>query len=159
MKRIPLTQGQFALVDDADFEKVGRVKWSAMKVKNGNFYAVRNVTGGGKRTMLLLHCEILEIKGVDHLDGNGLNCCRENLRPATTKQNAQGFRHKSLGVSSRFRGVCWYKKYSKWLSQIMLDRKNFFLGYFLCEEAAARAYDSAAKKLFGEFARLNFPNE
>lgn len=150
---LPLSQGKFAMIDSDDFEKVGRVKWSAKKTKSGNFYAVHKPA---KSKALFLHCEILGSVGVDHIDGDGLNCRRENLRPATTKQNKQAFCRKAPGSTSKFRGVSWYRGVSKWVARVRFNNRLFYLGKFSIEEDAAKAYDKKARELGFFDEALNF---
>lgn len=154
---LPLTQGQVAIIDFADFEKVGRFKWYAYRRPSGNFHAVRNSPRRSKRTQLFLHCEILGIKGIDHKNGNGLDCRRENMRPATSQQNGKAFQRKTPGTSSIYRGVTWYESCLKWGAQIRSKRTKFHLGCFKIEEDAARAYDKKAKELGFFREALNFP--
>lgn len=165
MKIIPLTQGQFAIVDDADFEWANQWKWYAQQTQPRRFYAARRV--GTK--ILLLHRELLaappEVE-VDHWNGNSLNCKRENLRPATSQQNSQNARKTRSLTTSRFKGVCRVSSRcnatNPWLAYIggsLGKIKRIYLGYHESEEQAARAYDERAKELFGKFACLNFPNE
>ena len=138
MKTIPLTQGQVALVDDADFEWLSQFKWCAM----------HNSLMGEPPTPNLTP---------DHRDGNGLNNQRGNLRWATKAQQAQNSRVRSDN-SSGFRGVkfCGDKPYPRpWQAHIWSGGKYFYLGKFDTPELAAAAYNSAARSLFGEFARLN----
>jgi hypothetical protein len=96
---------------------------------------------------------------IDHKNGNGLDCTRENLRLATRSQNQHnaGRRMYAGARSSRFKGVHWHRVTGKWVAQIMAARKYHYLGLFIDEEQAARAYDAAARELHGEFAQLNFP--
>lgn len=156
MKTIPLTQGKVALIDEADFEAVNRFKWCAAKDRQG-FYAVRTVRKpDGSRTTQRLHQFLMPGSSrIDHRDGDGLNNQRHNLRPATRQQNAQSFRHKQLNATSKFRGVSWYPRYSKWQAQIQVSGKSIPLGYFVFELDAAKTYNEAALKWFGEFAHLN----
>ena len=93
---------------------------------------------------------------VDHVDGNGLNNQRSNLRPTTQAQNLAN-QLKRLGVTSKFKGVCWRDRPSPWRATITVDGRQRGLGSFADEEQAARAYDAAALDLFGDRARLNFP--
>lgn len=104
-----------------------------------------------------MHREIVASEGrfeVDHRDGDGLNNQRHNLRIATSSQN-QGNQCKTQGRTSRFKGVSWAKRHGKWVAQIQVKRRSKNLGYFRREEEAAAAYDQAALRFFGEFARLN----
>lgn len=146
------------MVDDADFGAVSQFKWHAQKAGRG-FTAVRSVRKpDGKWTLQSLHNFLLPgVPRVDHRDGNRLNDQRGNLRPATRRQNGQGFRRKALGTTSKFRGVNWCRRELKWLARIRIDGRLKFLGYFNSEEDAARVYDAAARKYFGEFASPNFP--
>lgn len=157
MKRLSLTQGKFALVDDADFESVCEFKWCAHRTGN-RWYAVRGINSrGGKGSIQRLHSFLMPgISEIDHKDGNGLNNQRENLRPVTRSQNSQAFRRKIVGASSKFRGVYWSTSRQKWVAQIHKSNTHLHLGYFELEIDAARAYDAAAIKLFGEFASPNF---
>jgi hypothetical protein len=158
MMLVPLTQGKFAQVDASDWPAVMRFKWHVKRMRRG-LYAARNVhrPGGGQRTRLL-HQDILPgVSQVDHRDGNGLNNRRKNLRTATTRQNRQGFQRKKKGTSSHFRGVCWKAQVAKWRAQIQVDGDVKHLGYFSREVDAAKAYDTAARCYFGNFASPNFP--
>lgn len=158
MKTIPLTQGKVALVDDADYGAVSQFKWYAAKMGR-RFYAARALPrAGGKQVIQLLHQFLVPgTSGVDHRDGDGLNNQRFNLRPATHRQNGQGFRHKAAGTTSRFRGVYWNKRKKKWHARLKRNGNPAHLGYFSDETKAARAYDEAARKYFGDFASPNFP--
>ena len=93
---------------------------------------------------------------VDHIDGNGLNNRRSNLRLCTNKENARNARP-SKGGSSRYKGVCWHKAKKKYDARIEVDGKRYCLGYFADEIEAAVTYDIKAMQLFGDFAYFNFP--
>lgn len=158
MKTIPLSQGQVALVDDADFEVVNQFKWYATKRKH-TFYAVRHIKKpDGSDTIQYLHRFLLPgIDRVDHEDGDGLNNRREkNLRPATAQQNSQGVCRKRPGATSRFRGVSWDKKLGKWKAEISIEGEYRYLGLLESEEDAAHAFDASARKYRGESAHQNF---
>lgn len=155
MKIIPLSQGKVALVDDADYPTLSKFKWYAHK-GTSTFYAWRNVTdSSGAQTKLVMHCEIIpDEPRIDHRDGNGLNNQRENLRPASTRQNGQN-RRKLAPASSKFKGVHRRLISGVWQARIKTSDRRLHLGYFKTEVDAARAYNDAAKKHFGEFANLN----
>lgn len=154
-RRIPLSSGQFALVDPIDFRRVMKFKWSYSKsAQDEQGYAC--TWAGGKK--IYLHRFITDApKGmeVDHEDGDRLNNCRGNLRVATRKQNAANASRWRRPKHSRFKGVS-RDRGGRWFAQIMKDGKNNHLGVFDSEEQAARAYDAAARELFGDFARTNF---
>jgi hypothetical protein len=150
---IPLTQGKTATVDKEDFEFLSQWDWSAIKGRN-TFYAIRSAHDESKP--IYMHREILSAFRVDHADGDGLNNRRLNLRDSDCSQNAWNQKKKSNNTSG-FKGVTWDKNREKWITHIGFHRKMYFLGRFSTAEEAARAYDEAARRLYGEFARLNFP--
>lgn len=100
----------------------------------------------------------LESDVIDHADGNGLNNTRENLRPCSYNQNSAN-RRKSVGTYSRFKGVTWVKARGKWKASIKAYGEVYFLGEFDNEQDAARAYDAAAIKIFGDFSATNFQQQ
>lgn len=156
MKTIPLTQGQVALVDDEDYEFLIGFRWFAY-FNSYNWYAV-------KKNSKRMHRLIMErikpgFKGeIDHIDGNGLNNQRSNLRIATHSQNLAN-KGPQENNTSGYKGVSWDKEKQKWRAQIQYRGVISFLGYFDSEIKAAITYDYAALRLFGEFARTNFPRE
>lgn len=160
MKLIPLTRGKVALVDDADFEAVNAFKWYADK-KRSTYYAARNIVkANGKLGVQYMHQFLMPgVAQVDHRFGDGLDNQREHIRPATNQQNRRGFSQPRPGASSRFRGChLETRRKLKWVAQIRVDGKQISLGQFNLEEDAARAYNEAALKYFGDFAQLNtFP--
>lgn len=161
-KLIPLTQGYSAVVDDEDYDRLSQQSWHAA-VTSTNVYAVRNRTiRRGIRRQFSLHQAVLSTCGagmtVDHINRDGLNCRRSNLRCATRRQQILNTRPRS---QSGFKGA-WLRKRSgsrPWKSEIIYMDRRFFLGSFATAEEAARAYDVKARELFGEFAFLNFPDE
>ena len=161
MKRIKLTQGKYAVVDDADYAWLNQWKWTAAKYLNGNFYAVRySPMKKGKHyqismARLILGLERGDKRQADHIYHNTLDNRRDNLRLCTIQQNHMN-QKPSLKSSSRFKGVGWHKMAKKWKASIKISGKSKHLGNFTKEENAARAYDTAAIKEFGEFACLNY---
>jgi len=162
MKKIPLTQGQFALVDDEGFEELSKFKWYVRKF-NGRYCAARSSGKiDGKYSALLMHREILGLKpgdGLvgDHINHNTLDNRRNNLRVCTQTQNLRN-RTSRKGSSSKFLGVNWDKTNKKWRAQIKSSGKSVYLGCFDSELKAAKTYDEAAFEHYGEFANLNLPN-
>lgn len=163
MKELPLTRGYVAIVDDDDYERVCMYKWRASVMKpqmDGmvNVYAMRTVTvSKGKETTEYLHRAILRAeKGtqVDHINRNGLDNRKNNLRICTNAENNRN-RLPSPGGASKFKGVVWSKCWGKWRSTIRENGKKRHLGYFANEIDAANAYDVAAVRLFGEFSVTN----
>jgi hypothetical protein len=157
MKEIPLTRGQFALVDDEDFEYLNQWKW----ITTDNGYARRTEYKNGTQKPVNMHVLIASPSLgmlVDHINGNKLDNRRENLRICTNTENRRNI-SKYKNNTSGYKGVTWHKQHRKWYAQIVPLRKNIFLGLFSDAKEAARAYDAAAKKYFGQFARLNFPKE
>ena len=160
MKQIPLTQGQFTLVDDADYGWLNHYKWYAHKDHSGNFYAIRQSSKkNGERFTIHMHRVILglergDIRETDHQNHNTLDNRRDNLRICNHAQSQRNKKSCS-NTTSRFKGVCWNKREKKWVAQICINRKREHIGYFKDEKEAARAYNSVAKKYFGKFAYLN----
>lgn len=150
MKEILLTRGHVALVDDEDYEWLNLSLWTTQG-EEGHLYAVREFQG----RRMYMHVVLTGVRGTDHVDGNGLNNQRSNLRVATQQQNTWNSRAR-VGTSL-YKGVSWAEHAKRWRAQIVLDGENTHLGYHVSEEDAARAYDKKAQELFGEFARLNFP--
>lgn len=159
-KQIELSQGKVAIVDDADFERINAHKWYASKdFRTGRFYALRHVPiSKGIRTMISMHHEVMNApKGteVDHIHSDDtLDNRRSNLRICTTAQNQQN-RGKSKNNTSGYKGVCWHRRHQKWQADIAYNGTNVFLGRFNDPKDAARAYNKAALRYHGEFARLN----
>lgn len=111
-----------------------------------------------KRKAIYMHLEIMSVPDgmeVDHINGNGLDNRRENLRLCTRAQNRMNS-VKRIGKSSTFNGVYWHKNCRKWRASLKLDGKEIHIGYFNTELDAAEAYDEKAFELFGEFAKPNF---
>ncbi len=156
IRYIPLTRGRVAVVDASDYAWLSRHQWHLVSPR-GRCYAGRS--RHGKR--ISMHREIMKPpKGyvVDHIDGDGLNNRRSNLRICTLCQNHQN-QAKAPGCSSQYKGVHREKRSGKYTAQIRPGHKQIHLGMFDDEIEAARAYDRKAVELFGEYAWLNFPEE
>ena len=155
MRKIPLTKGQFALVDDDDYLYLMKYKWRAVRTpKSNTWYAVCSLYYRSFKFMtLLMHriiCGVKNTQEVDHKDRNGLNNQKDNLRPATRLQQIRNTRKRS---SSPFKGV--RNDMGKWESCITVNDNMMHLGSYDQPEDAAYAYNQAALKYHGEFACLN----
>lgn len=162
---IQLTQGQVALVDDADYEWLSQFKWTAAKCNRKGPTKFRAVRGGGRRSLvkrISMHQQIMEApKGltVDHINGDPLDSRRSNLRICTQAEQTLNRAINAVGKTadgkrtSRFKGVYWSKSINRWVSRFM----NKHLCCTTDEVEAARAYDAAALAHSPEFARVNFP--
>lgn len=152
---VPLAGGVVALIDAADRALIEARPWRVHEIARGQY--VRRYAASGSRT-IYMHRLILDAPAglqVDHINHDGLDNRRANLRLASPSQNGANMRPK--GGVSRFRGVYWNRRRSLWGAQIKVDRVNRNLGGFPSEEDAARAYDEAALAAWGQFATLNLP--
>jgi hypothetical protein len=177
-KEIQLTKGMKTIVDDEDYDWLIKYRWSASK-DSGHAGIHRAKTtlykrwddGFTWRRSEHMHRIIMDASGgevVDHINGDPLDNRRSNLRICTAKENSRNGKKGTFAkenCTSKYKGasLCTtkhpkYGEYKYWRSQIVVDGVNIYLGQFKTEEDAARAYDEAAKKHFGEFARLNFPD-
>lgn len=147
------------LYDLEDADVVESHSWYIKpKVTPGLFYACTELPklNGQRGKKVLMHVLLSGHPGVDHINRNGLDNRRSNLRPATSSQNAAN-RPPQRGGSSQYKGVGWNKAAGKWKSKIRVDYRYIHIGYFDDELSAAKAYDARARAAFGEFAYLNFP--
>jgi hypothetical protein len=149
---IDLRDGLFAILDDGDEKLVTGYLWTPIRIK-GLIYARASV-GRGR---ILMHNLITGWGRCDHINGDGLDNRRINLREATKSQNGANRRKSVPGSASRFKGVSRHADGRQWRAQIGVNGEKVYLGLHPTEEAAARAYDDKARAVFGEFAALNFP--
>ncbi len=158
MKKIKLTNGKYALVDDKDFEYLSQWKWKALDNEH-TWYAYRQGKENGINKRIYMHRVITNCpKGlvVDHIKHNGLDNQRKNIRICSVSDNSRNKRHKN---KSGYKGVRYREnRENPFNPKIFLDGKEIGLGHYKDAKDAARIYDYKAKELFGEFAYLNFPN-
>lgn len=149
---IPISKGLESIIDLDDINLVIPYKWHA-KASKGNWYAATRI---GKE-IVFMHNLISGRKSgleVDHINQDGLDNRRSNLRHSTRSQNRVNVSIRKDNKSG-YKGVSLYKKTGKWRAYIQKDKKWKQIGYFNTKEAAAIAYNNAAQELFGEFAWLN----
>lgn len=159
MKEIQLSKGYVALIDDEDFEYLSQFRWYLKPDKN-HFYAHANIKdlSTGKYKPTLMHRLIMKVNKthmhIDHIDMNGLNNQKSNLRICSNSDNSRN-RTKTRDNTSGYKGVHWTQKNKKWRAMIVVNGKTIHLGYFKDLISAAKAYNEAAVKYFGEFANIN----
>jgi len=157
MKEIVLrSQNKVAIIDDEDYELVSGYKWYPSK-RRGNSATYATANSKKPRTTISMHTLIMgKIKGlqVDHINHDGLDNRRCNLRMVTSAQNSYN-RGPDSNSTSCYKGVSWHKSRSRWVACVKCFKKNFHIGYFTAEQEAALAYNKKAIELFGKFAYLN----
>lgn len=157
-RAIQLTRGKWALVDEADYEFVSEWRWTATRGKHSCWYAGRSIHhSDGSIQYVRMHRVILGVgpgEEVDHKNGDGLDNRRSNLRVCTHLDNTRNVALSGNNTSG-FKGVYWCNRSRKWQACIKVDRRQLWLGGFASAADAAKAYDAAAIKHFGEFARTN----
>jgi hypothetical protein len=156
MKSIPLSGGMVALVDDSDYESLrGRV-WRTSRTDH-RLYAVTDSRSRGVRTFAYMHRLIMKAESqevVDHIDGDGLNNQRVNLRCCKQHQNLANSARRSDNTSG-YKGVSWSAPMAKWMAMHMFNGERLYLGCFQTPIGAALAYDKSLRERCGEFARTN----
>jgi len=158
MKEIQLSQGQVAIVDDDDYPEVSKYKWCAMKMRY-SYYAGRTIKQDGKQHTIYLHRELLPPPDgmvVDHINRDGLDCRRSNMRIATHEENMRNGRLPKNNTSGYMGVTRSNSGRLPWKAQISAQGRNRYIGIYATREEAAIAYDDAAKRYHGEFASTNF---
>jgi hypothetical protein len=144
------------LIDDEDYDKIKDYKWYIVK-DHRNYYVMKTQKNHCNLSTIRMHTIFMNPpKGlqVDHINGNGLDNRKCNLRIVTPQQNQMN-KCKQINSSSIYKGVHWETKRQKWRTQIYFKYHRYYLGYYKSEIEAAVAYNEKAKELFGEYARLN----
>ncbi len=159
MKEISIGKGMKALVDDEDFERLHKFKWHT-QIDHNIIYAVRVIRENGKRHTVRMHRDVLNLRSkdrtvVDHINRNGCDNQKKNLRIVTLSENAINSKI-TIRNTSGYRGVCWSKRSNKWRAAITVNGKQIHIGVFNEKIEAAKAYDDAARKYHNEFAVTNF---
>lgn len=155
--KILLTKSRFAKVDPEDYIWLSQFRWYCNKRPHTS-YAIRNAGEGKECRKILMHREIMDTPKhlvCDHINRNGLDNRKQNLRNCTKQENGMN-RPSQKNGTSRYKGVCWHRRMKKWVACIKGKGRKSHLGYFVSETSAAKAYDNAARKYHGEFANLNF---
>jgi hypothetical protein len=160
-RRIYLGEGQWTILDQEDYCRLRKYRWIVYG-RGQSLYAFRyKFIGPNTTTMMSMHREILvstDGRFVDHRNCNSLDNRRSNLRFATRAENNCN-RRKQKNTTSQYLGVCFDKRIKNWVGVVVHNKKRYWLGRFDSEIEAAKAYDEKANQLFGEFARLNFPEK
>ena len=153
---VSLTKGYTAIIDAADAEAVGLWSWNVRIKPGGLVHARRTHRVDGKKTGIFMHRFLIGAPAdmlADHINGNGLDNRRGNLRLATSSENRRNSRTPSNNTSG-YKGVSWRAKDKKWRASIAVLGKQTQLGHHLTAELAHQAYCEAATKLHGDFANF-----
>lgn len=159
MKLVPVGKSDFAMVDDDDYDTLSKFKWG-LRTKGQNKYA--QTWSSERQRCIMMHRMIMrpqKTQMVDHIDRNGLNNQKTNLRVCTHEQNMRNavFPKRNGFKNSTYKGVT--RNHKNWKARISVCGEQVYIGTFRTEEAAARAYDKYASRVSGSFARLNFPSQ
>jgi hypothetical protein len=157
--KIKLTKDKFALVDKDDFERLSKFNWHTSGCSGSSvlFYAARSRWDSNSKIKktILMHREIINPKEgfvVDHINGNGLDNRRSNLRICSKAENQRNMK-RNVRNTSGYKGVSFFKRDNKWRSSIRINGKEKNLGHYVCKIEAYAAYLKASKEYFGEFRR------
>lgn len=155
--------GIYMLIDDEESERIIQRSWWAQRAPHTTYAYTQVYDRPSKKyKTIMLHRFIMNVTDsnieVDHINGNGLDNRKRNLRLCPDGENSRNTKsHRNS--SSQYKGVCWHKNNKKWQADIYDNGRHVYLGQYDNEIEAAHAYDRAAIQLFGEFARLNFPED
>lgn len=158
-REIQLTQGRVAIVDEADYAELSQYKWYTQNSGHTGYAKRMTSKSLGRPHLVRMHRVILDAPHdmqVDHINGDGLDNRRSNLRLCTNAEN-QHNRRKFKNTASKYKGLAFFSGPKMWGALIKIAGHKQWLGYFATEAEAAQAYDTAAIAQFGEFACLNFP--
>jgi hypothetical protein len=169
IRLIPLTKGRVAVVDAEDYARISAHLWWAHRAgkHRDTWYACRTILfpGGGKKNISLHHAVLgftpHGCREIGHINRDGLDCRKANLRVTSRRRDCFN-RQPQMHCESKFKGVfrdAAIRRRGLWRARIYYRKRHICLGTFETEEAAAHAYDAAARKYFGKFAYLNFPDE
>ena len=161
-KKIPLTKGKSAIVDNNDYDILAKYSWYSNESSTTPYaYRSRWISGENRSVEIPMHHVVMNCVGrgeeVDHINGNGLDNRKENLRFVTRAQNNWNQKPRNC-TSSRYKGVSWNKRREYWESYIQVNNRKHHLGSYQNEEMAALAYDLSALCMRGEYARVNNVN-
>lgn len=163
MKKIPLTKGKFAIVDDEDYPYLSRFDWYANKKKDIE-YAITGIYMNKVTTQIPLHYFLTKRRQgyvIVHKNRNCLDNRKSNLlmvRACISHHRTKKYKMRSdnrTGIRSKYKGLCWDKRNKKWQVSIMKDKKRTYVGIFKEEKKGAEAYNKKAKELYGKFAYQN----
>lgn len=162
-RRIRLTQGKFAIVDPEDYPRLAKHKWFLAKSPTSS-YAARwqRLKAENARKKIWMHRQLIHIPKhmvCDHINRNGLDNRKANLRAATVSQNLCNRPKTTTKTRSKYKGLEWDRIQKKWKVRIQLNNRKIYLGSFASEIDAALSYDKKATELFREFACPNFPHD
>jgi len=158
MKEIQLTQDKVAIVDDENFEWLSHWKWTFSERKNNGYAIRRKHRRYAKAIYIYMHRLIMNAEQgeeVDHINRDGLDNRKENLRFCSHGQNGMNQGLQTRIKSSKFKGVTHPKGRKSWCAQLNYKGKHIYLGSYKLETEAALAYNKKAKEVFGKFAKLN----